>query len=116
MEELKTNFSSLKDNVGEYVKTYMQLAKAKATISASNAASGVVVGVAAFLFTFFFLQFVFFGLAWWLGTLVDSTAGGFFIVAGLFLLLLVLVFALRKKVITPLIRNTIISKAYEQNN
>jgi hypothetical protein len=44
---------------------------------------------------------------------VGSTAGGFFIVAGLFLLLIVLVFALRKKVIVPMIRNSIIRKVYE---
>ena len=36
-----------------------------------------------------------------------------FIVAGFFLLLIVLIFALRKKVIVPLIQNAIISKVYE---
>jgi uncharacterized membrane protein YccC len=62
---------------------------------------------------FFFLQFLFFGLAWWVGTLVNSIAAGFFIVAGFFLLLILLIFALRKKVIVPMIRNSIIRKVYE---
>jgi hypothetical protein len=71
------------------------------------------VGIAAFLFGIFFLFFLFCGLALWLGSLIDSRAGGFFIVAGIFLLLVVLIFALKNKVIVPAIRNAIISKVYE---
>ena len=61
----------------------------------------------------FFMIFLFSGLALWLGNVLDSRPAGFFIVAGFFLLILILVFALRKKVIVPLIRNAIISKVYE---
>ena len=113
MEDLKTKASHLKDHVQQYVHTYTELAKAKAVKGASSAASGVVIGVSAFLFSFFFLFFVAFGLGWWFGNLVNSRVGGFFMVAGLFLLLTVLLFALRKKVIVPMIRNAIISKVYE---
>jgi hypothetical protein len=40
-------------------------------------------------------------------------AAGFFAVAGFFALLIVLMFALRKKVIVPMIQKMIISKVYE---
>jgi len=113
MEELKESAQSLKTHVSDYVNTYVQLAKAKATQGASTAASGAVVGVAALLLGIFFLFFVFCGLAFWIGTLVNSTAGGFFIVAAFFLVLVILIFALRNKVIVPAIRNAIISKVYE---
>lgn len=113
MEDLKTSATHLKDHATEYVKTYMELAKVKATKGASTAAAGAVIGVVSLILGFFFLQFLFLGLAWWIGSLVDSAAGGFFIVAGLFLLLISLVFLLRKKVIVPFIRNSIISKVYE---
>ena len=113
MEDLKTNFGQLKDHTTEYVKTYIDLAKAKATKGASTAAAGAAIGIVSFLLAFFFLEFLFIGLALWVGSLVDSTAGGFFIVAGVFLLLIVLIFALRKKVIVPMIRNSIIRKVYE---
>src|SRR5688572_30322863 len=113
MEELKSNAQNLKTHVSEYVNTYIQLTKAKATQSASTAASGMAIGISALLFGVFFLFFTFCGLAFWLGTLVGSTAGGFFIVAGLFLLILVLIFALKNKVIVPATRNAIISKVYE---
>jgi hypothetical protein len=54
-----------------------------------------------------------FGLGWWLGTLFNNMAAGFFAVAGFYLLLIVLMFALRKKVIVPMIQKMIISKVYE---
>lgn len=113
MEDVKTNIGQLKDHTTEYVKTYIDLAKAKATKGASNAAAGAAIGVVSFLLAFFFLEFLFIGLALWVGNLVDSNAGGFFIVAGVFLLLIILIFALRKKVIGPMIRNSIIRKVYE---
>ena len=113
MENLKTSATHLKDHATEYLKTYVDLVKLKATKGASNAAAGAVIGITSFILAFFFLQFLFFGLAWWIGSLVDSVAAGFFIVAGLFLLLIGLIFLLRKKVIVPLIRNGIISKVYE---
>jgi len=113
MEDLKTSIGQLKDHASEYVKTYVDLAKVKATKGASNAAAGAAIGIVSFLLAFFFIEFLFIGLALWVGTLVDSTAGGFFIVAGVFLLLIILIFALRKKVIVPMIRNSIIRKVYE---
>ena len=69
--------------------------------------------VLAFFFAFFFLFFLAFGLGWWFGILVGNMAAGFFMVAGLFLVLVLVLFALRKKVIVPMIRNMIISKVYE---
>ena len=113
MEDLKTSIGQLKDHASEYVKTYVDLAKVKATKGASNAAAGAAIGIVSFLLAFFFIEFLFIGLALWVGTLVDSTAGGFFIVAGVFLLLIILIFALRKKIIVPMIRNSIIRKVYE---
>lgn len=116
MEDLKIKAAQLKDHATEYVKTTVDLAKAKATKSASNAAAGIAIGVAALVLGIFFLAFLFTALAWWLAVVLNSYALGFLCVAGLFLLLLVLVFALRKKVIVPAIRNAIISAIYDTKN
>ncbi|MGV3656825.1 MAG: phage holin family protein [Chitinophagaceae bacterium] len=113
MEDFKTSATHLKDHVSDYVKTYLQITKASVTQSASTAASGAAIGIAALVLGVFFLFFAFCALAFWLGSLFDSYALGFLAVAGFFLLLIVLIFALRKKVIVPKIRNTIISKVYE---
>jgi len=112
-EGLKDHFGGLKDHVGEYVKTYVQLTKAKVASGTSTAVSGIAIGFIAFILFFFFLFFACFGLGWWFGSMLNNMAAGFFIVAGIFLLLIVLIFALSKKVIIPKIRNTIISKIYE---
>lgn len=113
MEEAKTSSSAdLKTHLGEYVNTYAQLTKVKATQGISTAASGAVIGIVALILVFFFLTFVFTGIAYWLAVVFNSVAAGFFAVAGFFLLLLVLIFVLRKKVIVPLIRNAVISKVY----
>lgn len=116
MDDLKTKTAHLKDHVSEYVQTTVQLAKVKATKTASNAAAGAAIGVATVVLGIFFLAFLFTALAWWLGSLLNSAALGFLCVAGLFLLLIVLLFALRKKVIVPIIRNAIISAVYDKKD
>ncbi len=113
MGELKTNATHLKDHVSEYVQTTVQLAKAKATKGASNAAAGAAIGITAVVLGLFFLAFLFTALAWWLGDLFNNVPLGFLSVAGFFLLLIILVFALRRKVIVPTIRNAIIKAIYE---
>ncbi len=113
MEELKSSTQNLKTHVSEYVNTYVQLAKAKVTQGTSDAASGAAIGISAFFFGLFFLFFAFCALAFWLGDVLDSRAGGFLIVAAFFLTIIIVIFALKKKVIVPMIRNTIISKVYE---
>jgi len=113
MDDLKTNVDNLKTHVGEYVNTYIEITKAKVTQGASKAASGAAIGFTAFLFTLFFLIFLFSGIALWLGNILDSRPAGFFIVSAFFMILVILIFALRKKLIVPLIRNAIISKVYE---
>jgi len=114
MEELKANAQNLKTHVSEYVSTYIELTKAKVTQGASNAASAVTVLIGALFLGLFFFQFVFLGLAWWMGSLLNSTAAGYFIIAGVFLVIIILLFALRKKYIAPLIRDAIIRIVYEQ--
>ena len=116
MEDLKTSATHLKDHLSEYVQTSVQLAKAKAVKGSSNAAAGAAIGIATVVLGIFFLAFLFTALAWWLASLLDSNALGFLCVAGFFLLLIVLIFALRKKVIVPMIRNAIISSIYDKKN
>jgi apolipoprotein N-acyltransferase len=112
-EDFKIKANRLKDHVSDYVNTFTQIAKAKAVRGASNTTAGIVIGVTAFFFAFFFLFFIGFGLGWWLGTVFHNMAAGFFAVAGFFLLLIALMFGLRKKLIVPMIQKMIISKVYE---
>lgn len=112
-EDLKTKISHLKDHVQNYANTYAQIAKARAVRGASNATAGIIIGIIVFFFVFFFLFFIGFGLGWWLGNVFHNRAAGFFAVAGFYLLLCILLFAIRKKIIVPMIRNMLIAKLYE---
>lgn len=79
MEDLKTKAGELKEHVSDYAKTAIGIAKAKATKGASSAAAGAAIGVTAFLLAIFFLIFLFTGVAWWLASLLNSAALGFFL-------------------------------------
>ena len=116
MEDLKTKTTHLKDHVTEYVQTAVQLAKAKATKTASNAAAGAAIAIMSLVLGIFFLIFLFTALAWWLADILNSNALGFLCVAGLFLVLILLIIALRKKLIVPLIRNAIIRAIYDKKD
>jgi len=54
-----------------------------------------------------------FGLAWWLGDVINSRAGGFFIVAAFYLVVMIAMIIMRKRLIFPLLRNIITRKIYE---
>ena len=113
---MKTAFTNFKNSTQEIVDTYYRLGVATATQKGADIAAASVSGILmAFLGLFAFL-FAFIGLAFWVGTLVNSTAGGFLIVAGFFALLMGLVIGLKGRVIYPMIRNAIVKKVYEQQN
>lgn len=112
-DELKTEVTDLKDQLRTYARTYGDLAKVKVTKGVSNAAGGVVTAIASLVLMVFTLIFAGIGLGWWLGRLLHNMAAGFFCVAGLFFVLFLLVAALKRKLIIPMIRNAIISKVYE---
>lgn len=113
---LKTAFVNFKGSAENIIDTYYKLGMATVTQKGANVAAASVFGILiAFLGMLTFL-FAFIALAFWVGTLVNSTAGGFGIVAGFFALLSVIIIALKGKVIYPMVRNTIVKKVYEARN
>jgi hypothetical protein len=113
---MKTAFTNFKNSTQEIVDTYYRLGVATATQKGADIAAASVSGILMAFLGFFAFLFAFIGLAFWVGTLVNSTAGGFLIVAGFFALLMGLVIALKGRVIYPMIRNAIVKKVYEQQN
>lgn len=113
MENIKETTENLAEHVRGYVDTYTQLAIVNVTQKATGIISfGVVILVTCF-FSLFILFFAGLGTAWWLGELLESHVAGFFIVGGAFAIILLVLFLIRKSVIYPFIRNTIVSKVYE---
>lgn len=112
-EELKENVEDIATHVSDYVDTLAKVTALNVTQKVANVASHAIQSLVVCLLGMFILFFSGLALAWWLGDIVNSRAGGFIIVAGFFLLVSLIVIALRKQTIVPFLRNSIIRKIYE---
>ncbi len=113
MEELKNKAEDLTKNIGEYVETYYKLTILKATDKVTTITAGALAGISVLFLGVFVLFFLALALGVWLGQLVNSEAAGYLIVAGIFLLIIVILVMMRKRIVFPMIRNKIIRKLYE---
>jgi hypothetical protein len=112
-ETIKEEAKDLFDHATDYLETFYQLAVVNVVQKGVNIASGVINGVILTVLGLFVLLFSGVGLAWWLGNVINSRAGGFFIVAGVCLLVMAIIIVMRKKTIFPFLRNLITRKIYE---
>jgi hypothetical protein len=119
-EELHQEETSLKDsledlgsNLRGYFDTYYKLSVVKLAQKATNAGAGALVAITLCTFGLFVVLFASIAAALWIGNAIGSTAGGFMIVAGFYLLVVLCIIMLRKKIVFPFIRNSIIRKMYE---
>ena len=103
---------NLADNVIDFLETYYKLTLVNITDKASGVASSVITFIAVFIIAIFVVLFIGLALGTWLGQLLDNAIAGYFLTAGLFLLIMLLVWVLRKK-LTSGFRNFIIRKIYE---
>ena len=113
MEEVKTGSPGITKDVTNLVDTYIALAKANVTQKAADAVSVSISGFIMAVLAVFAVFFAGAGLAWWIGRLLSNMIAGFFIVSGLFVLLLVLLVAFKEQFLYPIIRNRIVKKVYE---
>ena len=113
-ETLKDGVESLADHVEQFLKTYYKLIVLRITDRIVNIASAVIGAVAILVFSFFLVLFAGIGVAWWLGDLVNSRAGGFFLMALIFAALMVTILLIRKKILFPFFRDKFIKKFYDK--
>ena len=110
---LEEEASDLTGHVADFLETYFKLTSVKLAQKTVTFASSLVnFAMLAGLF-FLFVFFAGFGLAWWLGNIVNSRVGGFFMGAGVFLLAMFLVITIGKKTIIPFLRNVITRLIYD---
>jgi hypothetical protein len=116
MEELKSKAGDLTDSITEYIQTYYKLTLLNAADKATSIAASTLASVTAIFMGIFVLFFGGIALAIWLGNLLDNDALGYLLVAGLFLLIIIVIVALKKKIVFPVIRDKLINKLYEPND
>jgi len=120
MEEEKTTAQNLaggakdlKDHVSDFLGTYIELTGVRLAEKVIALASALINFAAIALLSFLFLFMLTFGLAWWIGDLINSHAGGFFIVAGFYLLCVILLISVGKKTFIPFLRNLVTRLIYD---
>jgi len=112
-QEIKEEAKDLAEHVTDFLETYYQLLTINVAQKGINIASAVINAVVLCFLGLFAFGFIGLGLAWWLGNVIDNRAGGFFITAGIYLVIIIVLIAMRKKVIFPFLRNLITRKIYE---
>jgi hypothetical protein len=112
-DSLKENARDLFDHATDFLETYYQVTVLNVAQKGINLASAIINGVVLFFLGLFFLLFASLGLAWWIGDMINSRIGGFFIVSGVFVVTMVVIVVMRKKRIFPMLRNMITRKIYE---
>ena len=92
--------AAIKQDLTDLINVKIELLKLEAYEKVSAVASVLVYGLIIILLAFFALFFAFIALGFWFGQLVDSTAGGFGIGAVLYLIILAVLFACRKSILS----------------
>lgn len=112
-EDIRDKAEDLINHSGEYLETYYKLTLVKAAQKLSVAASSIVSTILIAGFFLFFLFFSCVALSLWMGDLMGSRIGGFLAIAAFFLLLLIIVVSIRKRVLSPYIKNKVIKNLYD---
>ena len=116
MEELKSKAGDLTESITEYIQSSYKLTLLNAADKATSLAASTLASVAIVFLGIFVLFFGGIALAIWLGNLLDDAALGYLLVAGLFLLVIIVIVALKKKIVFPVIRDNLINKLYEPSD
>ena len=115
MEENKNTSEKLVDAVGNWIETYRNLTTVRIVERTSLGASVSTLGILLLLVITFILLFIGLGSAWWVGESLENMKAGFFIVGGVYSIVLGIILIMAKKTLIPGIRNLIIKKIYEQD-
>jgi hypothetical protein len=113
MEEFKIKAENLAKSAGDYFDTYYKLTVVKAADKATGIAASSLAGIAIVFLGIFVLFFLGIALGVWFGQLLNNAIAGYLLVAAFFLLVIVILVALRKRIVFPFIRNLIVRKFYE---
>jgi hypothetical protein len=110
MEIFETEkIKGLTDQVKDYVQTRIEIAKLSAVKTGSKAASNAALYIVLAVIGFFFLMFISLGAAIAIGYAMDSWFGGFFIISGFYLMVGIICYAFRSRLIVGPVSNAVIN-------
>lgn len=113
MKEMKEQTQGIIEDIEGLSDTFLKLTLARITRKTVNLTAGILNILLVYAAGAFGLLFLAFGLAWWIGDLLNNRVAGFFIIAGLFALIILFIILFRKTLVYPFIRNVLVRKIYE---
>jgi hypothetical protein len=113
VQEVKEETKDLLEHITDYLETYYQLITINVVEKGINIASAVINAIILGILGLFTFGCISLGIGWWLGDLVNSRVGGFFILAGVYIVIMLAIIMMRKKTILPFLRNFLTKKIYE---
>ncbi|PBQ33049.1 hypothetical protein CNR22_15105 [Sphingobacteriaceae bacterium] len=115
MEEKKEYFEETYELFTNYVDDRMLLLKIQAAEKSGKLMSAFITMAVVALFTFFILLFVSIMGGYYFAEVTGSTFYGFSIIAGIYILLLLIFLVLNKQVLSQYIINTVIRIFFERS-
>jgi hypothetical protein len=110
MEDQASLINTLFEKAEHYTKTSAELYKLKVIDKSADVISTLTVRLAIIVFITLFFLIMNTGVALWLGEVLGKVYYGFFIVAGFYALVGILLYAFRNKWIKVPLRNSIITQ------
>lgn len=111
--EEKSFTERLHDQVEQYVKTSIELYRLKAINTMSGVFAAVGTGLILWVIFLLILLFLSIGAAFYVGKILGSYHYGFFIVAGFYILVGVVIYIYRVKCFTEKLNNFIIKQIFK---
>ncbi len=113
METPKSRMNDLTGHIREYIETRIDIVKLDAADTFSSAASSLASLVVVAILGLMMLMLVTIGGAYAFGALINNLAGGCFIMAGIYLIFMLLVYYNRESWIRIPVLNSIIKNIYD---
>ena len=111
--EDKSKIEKIYERVEQFALTSIELYKLKALQKAAEIATTVATSLLMGVFGLLFLLFVSVGLAVYLGEIMGRMHYGFMVVSGIYLLLAIIVYALRARVLKDKLNTYIVRKIFK---
>ena len=116
MEKIFSKVEQLSDNVKDYVNNKIELTKINVAEKSSAVLSNLMAGIVVAIVFSFFLLFASVALSFVLGKCFGETWIGFLIVAGIYLLIGLVIWFGREKIIRLPVMNTILQQLFKTDD
>ena len=115
MEKAFTKVEELAGTIKEYVDVRMEAVKLNAAEKSSSVIANVMAGIVVAIVFLFFLGLASMSLAYGIGDWIGRTWAGFLVVAGLYLLIGIIVWSARSRLIQLPVVNAMIQQLFKND-